>query len=408
MPTENRSSNTEMVSVQATIESLEEAYAGDSALEFMNDAAQLLRQFKSLSILEHQGGYPACDYCGTVPDYHPWHGSGMLKGVENRHIHACEGCRGRLPSNPGQYQSEPVALPARKRETLDGGNGYRGLGYAEGWNACLDEIAKLGPLYTHPAPVDPGEVERLREEVGDLRSQLGAEISKCNAMEALAQDRAEEIERRKRYAKWRDQAEEKVRDEFFNVLKAIAGGSIISFHPWPVGGADVGPLDPSNPVFLFGGKDGAFVIRPFFRTESASAEPNERICTHPEGCTQCSWCGFKSESAEPSAPVIHPINMKTMMQAYEQVDHKAMLHGTSNWCAAMATALRGALHSETIAPVEIDESRTVRRFKYVSIYNEGFALVPLDDGPDPDFDTGTEYVEASYYDEARAALGRKP
>ncbi|OFS73910.1 hypothetical protein HMPREF3173_10205 [Pseudomonas sp. HMSC08G10] len=407
MPTENRSSNTEMVSVQATIESLEEAYAGDSALEFMNDAAQLLRQFKSISTLQQQG--------------------------------------------------EPVALPERKEaveEWATPGGPYR----AEGWNACLDEIAKLGPLYIRPvqgepvgtllideyfdgrevgdvdvqldtkvceqladkypgqslplyicpAPAVPGEVERLREEVGDLRSQLGAEISKCNAMEALAQDRAEEIERRKRYAKWRDQAEEKVRDEFFNVLKAIAGGSIISFHPWPVGGADVGPLDPSNPVFLFGGKDGAFVIRPFFRTESASAEPNERICTHPEGCTQCSWCGFKSESAEPSAPVIHPINMKTMMQAYEQVDHKAMLHGTSNWCAAMATALRGALHSETIAPVEIDESRTVRRFKYVSIYNEGFALVPLDDGPDPDFDTGTEYVEASYYDEARAALGRKP
>ncbi|MEX5363441.1 hypothetical protein WCE03_16620 [Pseudomonas guariconensis] len=55
MPTENRSSNTEMVSVQATIESLEEAYAGDSALEFMNDAAQLLRQFMSISTLQHQG-----------------------------------------------------------------------------------------------------------------------------------------------------------------------------------------------------------------------------------------------------------------------------------------------------------------------------------------------------------------
>lgn len=35
---------------------------------------------------------------------------------------------------------------------------------------------------------------------------------------------------------------------------------------------------------------------------SASAEPSERICTHPEGCTQCSWCGFTSERAEPSAP----------------------------------------------------------------------------------------------------------
>jgi hypothetical protein len=38
-----------MVSVQVTIESLEEAYAGDSALGFMNDAAQLLRQLKAAS-----------------------------------------------------------------------------------------------------------------------------------------------------------------------------------------------------------------------------------------------------------------------------------------------------------------------------------------------------------------------
>lgn len=38
-----------MVSVRATIESLEEAYAGDSGHGFMNDAAQLLRQLKAIS-----------------------------------------------------------------------------------------------------------------------------------------------------------------------------------------------------------------------------------------------------------------------------------------------------------------------------------------------------------------------
>lgn len=56
-------------------------------------------------------------------------------------------------------------------------------------------------------------------------------------------------------------------------------------------------------------------------------------------------------SAEPSAPAVHPVNMKTIMQAYEKVDHKALLHGTSNWCAAMATALRGVLCAELSAPV---------------------------------------------------------
>lgn len=53
--------------------------------------------------------YPACDYCGAVPSYHPWHGSGMLNGVENRHIHACDGCREQLPSHPGQPHAEPIA-----------------------------------------------------------------------------------------------------------------------------------------------------------------------------------------------------------------------------------------------------------------------------------------------------------
>ena len=56
---------------------------------------------------QHQGEpseYPPCDYCGIVPDHHPWHGSGLLSGVENRHIHACDACRGRLPLHPGQRQ----------------------------------------------------------------------------------------------------------------------------------------------------------------------------------------------------------------------------------------------------------------------------------------------------------------
>lgn len=82
---------------------------------------------------------------------------------------------------------------------------------------------------------------------------------------------------------------------------------------------------------------------------SASAEPTAREL-HALQIEKS--LGIERLPVEPSAPVIHPINMKTMMQAYEQVDHKAMLHGTSNWCAAMATALRGTLHSETSAPVE--------------------------------------------------------
>lgn len=54
---------------------------------------------------------------------------------------------------PEQHQGEPVVLPARCVSKLFSAH------YVRGWNACLDEIAKLGPLYTH---ADPGEVERLR------------------------------------------------------------------------------------------------------------------------------------------------------------------------------------------------------------------------------------------------------
>ena len=42
--------------------------------------------------------YPACDYCGVIPDHHPWHGSGVHNGEDNPHIHACSNCRHKLPT----------------------------------------------------------------------------------------------------------------------------------------------------------------------------------------------------------------------------------------------------------------------------------------------------------------------
>lgn len=53
-----------------------------------------------------------------------------------------------------QHQGEPVALPERKGTHLR----YDTLmpTFSKGWNACLDEIAKLGPLYTR---ADPGELD---------------------------------------------------------------------------------------------------------------------------------------------------------------------------------------------------------------------------------------------------------
>lgn len=46
--------------------------------------------------------YPPCDYCGVVPEHHPWHGSGIFNGEDNPHIHACNQCRHLLPPHPEQ------------------------------------------------------------------------------------------------------------------------------------------------------------------------------------------------------------------------------------------------------------------------------------------------------------------
>lgn len=43
-----------------------------------------------------------CDYCKVETD-DPWHGSGMVKGKEQRHIHACDACRHLLPAHGMQY-----------------------------------------------------------------------------------------------------------------------------------------------------------------------------------------------------------------------------------------------------------------------------------------------------------------
>ncbi|AXF52825.1 MAG: hypothetical protein [Podoviridae sp. ctdb7] len=84
--------------------------------------------------------------------------------------------RALLAQPAAQHQGEPVTLPACKAKLSMSHDWDQG--YAAGWSACLDEIAKLGPLYTH---ADPAEVERLRELEEMLRTSIfnkSAEIQK--------------------------------------------------------------------------------------------------------------------------------------------------------------------------------------------------------------------------------------
>lgn len=84
-----------------------------------------------------------------------------------------------------QHQGEPVALPERKEPTqhwvVPGG-----VHKVEGWNACLEEIAKLGPLYTRPAPANSAEVEREPEcfcvEHGLHIETLRAHLAEAHAL----------------------------------------------------------------------------------------------------------------------------------------------------------------------------------------------------------------------------------
>lgn len=100
-------------------------------------------------------------------------------GIRLSAQHAIEG----LLAQP--HQGEPVALPARQPNDDPAwwygdcpNHDYDEVrGYADGWNACLDEISKLGRLYTH---ADPGEVERLTDqlEVADQATTYAAQQAK--------------------------------------------------------------------------------------------------------------------------------------------------------------------------------------------------------------------------------------
>ena len=130
--------------------------AGDFApVTAERDALQLRLNAADQRIYELESGagddFPPCDYCGTVPDYHPWHGAGLINGQESPHIHACTECRHKLPTAPAPVS---MALPDRLgspesiKAVLDSVGRAGRVSYLDArdiWNACLDAVAKLNP-----------------------------------------------------------------------------------------------------------------------------------------------------------------------------------------------------------------------------------------------------------------------
>lgn len=212
MPTENRSSNTEMVSVpRFSLEAARDCLVicQDQAFQscecescpqcgLMPDECTGTECSKTCqcTTCEHCMNKDSIDSLTTllarpVPQPHPepiaWMvGTAFWWTKEEAERDAAETGKTITPIGPmsgiapaEEHQGEPVALPERKDPTQQW-HIVGGVAKAEGWNACLDEIAKLGPLYLH---ADPGEVERLREnhrkhaarlidERGQLRAQL--------------------------------------------------------------------------------------------------------------------------------------------------------------------------------------------------------------------------------------------
>lgn len=182
MPTENRSSNTDMVSVpreraELLINLLADVartahWLADNSEDCGDEGIDCQR-------VDFEALIDALDKCEELPELpdSPYVRDGWLRAANE--------LRALLSQPAEQHQGDPVALP--ERESLGG----RLPGHeAIGWNACLDEIAKLGPLYTH---ADPDEVEQLTAEIAELlaerndiraelESELGGWKERCRAL----------------------------------------------------------------------------------------------------------------------------------------------------------------------------------------------------------------------------------
>lgn len=171
MPTENRSSNTEMVSVQATIESLEEAYAGDSALGFMNDAAQLLRQLKAISTLQPHPE-PIAWMVGTAIW---WTKEEAERDAAATGLPIVELGPMAAIAPAQQHHGTPVG------EVVAFGKGLHEIAWATG------RLPSLGAkLYTH---ADPAEVERIKAELVESDHAFVRMASEAEKLRAQLEER---------------------------------------------------------------------------------------------------------------------------------------------------------------------------------------------------------------------------
>ncbi|WP_323157842.1 hypothetical protein [Pseudomonas fulva] len=187
-----------------------------------------------------------------------------------------------------QRQGEPAVLPMRKDPT-ESWEVPGGVSKAEGWNACLDEIAKLGPLYSR---ADPASLQRSWQAGYDTAWYAKNPAEKRTSVNPDDSAEVERLRDASRLAKhWCDAA-----------LNAIQMGS-------------------DNPGAL---NDVACLLRHMAKdlnsTAPASADPSAPECGHA-ACKSLGephpFCQFVKglEQAEPRAPVELVCNCATRIEA---------------------------------------------------------------------------------------------
>lgn len=128
-----------------------------------------------------------------------------------------------------QHQVVPVKLPAYKLASQYNSHDWD-EGYRDGWGACRDEIAKLGPLYTHS---DPSEVERLREDLSkyiaranDFAAKMQGAQSEAGTLRAQLAERDALLDRVVDHAKfWHDHPYAEVVEAIAKDYKALSASA---------------------------------------------------------------------------------------------------------------------------------------------------------------------------------------
>lgn len=248
-----------------------------------------------------------------------------------------------------QHQGEPVALPARRRVRPE--TPAANLSHIKGWNACLDEIAKLGPLYarpmqgepamwanqlgdtitdkvkthnlslggapagiaksytqplyTRPAPADPGEVERLRTELSAVKFNLDKTDKGLLAADA-------EVRRLRKTIDGMNDAHANVVEDNAAIRAQLAERDALLIEVLPSLDLAAGAFKSAKPVR---NKVKAAI--------SASAEPSAPNI-------RCQWCKNLSEACrgcgavaeEPSAPM--PDYMEAACDKFDWTPEEAL------------------------------------------------------------------------------------